>query len=37
MVKMVKYPPLMSGKPFNSRLVFDHFLNSELLFHGGGG
>jgi hypothetical protein len=21
----------MSGKPFNSRLVFDHFLDSELL------
>ena len=30
MVKMVKYPPLMSVGPFTSRLVFDHFLNSEL-------
>jgi hypothetical protein len=25
MVKMAKYPPLMSVKPFKSRLVFDHF------------
>jgi hypothetical protein len=31
MVKMVKYPPLISVKPFKSRLIFDHFLNSELL------